>query len=420
MKLITLHDVDQALEKYALAMTRSLRKEASLVPARKLMQLLGNAQLKLPVIHVAGTSGKTSTTHYIASLLMAGGYKVGHTESPHVSHVNERVQINLEPIPGAQFAARLGEYLKIIEASDLEPSYFEVLIGFAYWMFEREKVDWAVIETGLGGTFDATNVADQSSKICVITDIGLDHTAILGDTLEQIAHWKAGIIHAGNEVYMLEQSPEVTAVFAKRAQEVGANLYVISEAGQATLREKLGAALQGLPLFQQRNAVLAFAAVRNKLVSLSDQQLADALHIAIPGRMEIRKLKAGQKLILDGAHNPQKMEALARALQAEIEGSRVALMVGMKDSKDYETALQNLVEIADYAIATEFSMQQDMPIRAVPAEHVGRFLTDAGIATQVVSDYRQALEALLARPEKVLLVTGSIYLIGHVKQMLEQ
>jgi dihydrofolate synthase/folylpolyglutamate synthase len=420
MKLRNLHEAEEALRPYASAMTRSLRKEASLGPMRQAMAEFDDVQMKLPMVHVAGTSGKTSTTHYIASLLMAAGYTVGHTESPHVSGLNERLQINLEPLDEVRFASMLGDFLERVEKAKLPISYFELLIAFVYDSLYKLGVDWAVIETGLGGTHDATNVADHPGKICVITDIGLDHTAILGNTLTEIAGWKAGIIHAGNTAFMLSQAPEVIAVVQARADKVGATLHVVDEAEQAGLRMEIGEGINELPLFQQRNAVLAYAAVKDKLSGVSLAEILNALRINIPGRMEIHELPDGHTVVLDGAHNPQKMAALAAAFKTRFPGEKAGLLIGMKQSKDFESTLDEIMPFTSSAIVTTFEMQQDMPIHAIPPEKLEAYLTDAGISTRVVSDYRQAFDALLTQSENVLLVTGSIYLIGQVKAQLEQ
>ena len=153
---------------------------------KALMEHLGNPQNQLRVLHVAGTSGKTSTAYYCAALLKEAGKKVGLSVSPHVDTVNERLQINGQPMPEAEFCKVLSEFLDVVAESGIKPSYFELLVAMTYWEFARQKVDYAVIEVGLGGLRDGTNVIERADKVCLITDIGLDHTEILGHTLTKI------------------------------------------------------------------------------------------------------------------------------------------------------------------------------------------------------------------------------------------
>ncbi|MCA9326649.1 hypothetical protein KC976_03555, partial [Candidatus Saccharibacteria bacterium] len=162
-----------------------------------LMDHIGSPQEKIRVVHVAGTSGKTSTSYYAAALLRAAGLQVGLSVSPHVDQINERLQINGQPLSEAEFCQVLTEFLNAIKDAPVKPSYFELLTAMAFWEYARRGVDAAVMEVGLGGLLDATNVISRRDKICLITDIGLDHTEILGDTLVEIAQQKAGIIQPG-------------------------------------------------------------------------------------------------------------------------------------------------------------------------------------------------------------------------------
>src|SRR5665213_595829 len=191
------------------------------------MDYLGNPQDKLRVIHVAGTSGKTSTSYYVASLLQASGKKVGLTVSPHVDQVNDRLQINLVPLAEAEFCEVLVKFLEVVEKSGFDLTYFELLVALAYWEFERQKVDYAVVEVGLGGLLDGTNVVSSANKICVITDIGLDHITTLGDTLEKIATQKAGIIQEDNVVFAYAQVKEVNDVFITSTKAKHAKLHLL-------------------------------------------------------------------------------------------------------------------------------------------------------------------------------------------------
>ena len=195
MTIRNLSEANAALLPYVSQTPRMTGDDLKLERVMKLMDVLGNPQDKLPVIHIAGTSGKTSTGYYMAALLKAGGKKAGLTISPHIDSVNERVQIGGSPLPEAEFCSELGNFLEIIRGAGQSPSYFELLYAFALWVFVRRGVDYAVVETGLGGLLDATNVTGRADKVCIITDIGFDHEYVLGSGLAQIAAQKIGIVH---------------------------------------------------------------------------------------------------------------------------------------------------------------------------------------------------------------------------------
>src|SRR5574344_2950696 len=165
-----------------------------------LMEYLGNPQDDLKVIHVAGTSGKTSTTYYIRALLQASSLKTGLTISPHIATIRERIQINGELVEEDSFVDYFNEFYDGVQGFDPKPTFFELVTAFAYWVFKKEKVDYAIIETGLGGRLDATNVVERTDKVSIITPIGFDHTDILGNTLKSIAGEKAEIIQPGSKV----------------------------------------------------------------------------------------------------------------------------------------------------------------------------------------------------------------------------
>ena len=211
--------------------TKKFPGSVGLSRTKKLLESLGNPQEKVNVIHIAGTSGKGSTATMISFILKEKGYKVGLTLSPHVVDIRERVQINNKFLTKEKFTSYLNEIVpfikKINKQKKGEITYFEVLQVMAYYIFNKEKVDYAVIETGMGGTYDATNTVSNTDKICVITRIGLDHTNILGTNLTDIAKQKAGIIQKGNEVFALKQTKNINNVFRKRAKKVGAKLILV-------------------------------------------------------------------------------------------------------------------------------------------------------------------------------------------------
>jgi dihydrofolate synthase/folylpolyglutamate synthase len=318
---------------------------------RALMECLGNPQNDIRIIHVAGTSGKTSTCYYLSALLQAAGQKVGLTISPYVESVNERLQIDLEPLPKDQFVAALNEFLPLVETTGLEITYFEVLIALAYWYFARTGVDYAVVEVGLGGLLDGTNVISREDKVCIITDIGLDHTEILGDTLGQIAAQKAGIITSHNQVFMYEQGDEVMDVVGAACSTNEAILNIVSTKQSSALP-------QGMPQFQKRNWTLAKAAVdhvckRDILPEPPDGRLAETMRLQVPARMEKFTVDATE-VILDGAHNPQKLSALLSSLGARYPGRKFVFLLALLQSPQQKLA--SSVDILSLTHSTSSSL----------------------------------------------------------------
>lgn len=383
---------------------------------RALMDFLGNPQNTLKVIHVAGTSGKTSTSYYVSSLLEASGATVGLSVSPHVDEVNERIQINRMPLPEAEFCVRLEAFIDGIAGSGIKPSYFELMVAFAYSEFAWRKVDYAVMEVGLGGLLDGTNVVDRPDKVCIITDIGLDHVEILGDTVEEIAAQKAGIITAGNPVFVHRQAPEIMAVFERAARRVGAALHVIDPLQQDD-------AAAGLPLFQQRNFHLADQAmaatlVRDGYAMLTREQRSVAAHIHIPGRMDTVQ-QQGRVIIFDGAHNEQKMTAFMQSVRALYPNEPLAAVVAFVKHKAnrWQLALDVLMRANVYCIATSFDLEPDDRIKqSIPAQAIADYFAERQYtAFSVEPDLAKAGALLLERSEPVLLVTGSFYMLHDAR-----
>jgi len=375
-----------------------------------LLKLAGNPQDKLRVVHIAGTSGKTSTAYYLAALLTTGGSKIGLTVSPHIDSVTERVQINSQPLSERQFCDYLSRYLDMIEAAGLPASYFEVLYSFALWVFMQEGVEYAVVETGVGGTWDATNVIQRPDKVGVITDIGFDHMHLLGNSLAEIAAQKAGIIQPHNHVFMYKPPAEIMTVFEKRVREQSAELHIVPYDEN----------LPELPAYQGRNWQLARAAsdyVRNRdnLANLTDQELTQTWQIRIPGRLEVTQVK-GKTIIMDGAHNAQKMQAFLESFQQLYPGVRPAVLLAVKDGKDYQPLVPLFKNLASHIITTGFKTTQDLVLESLDPEVLAEAFRADGQTAVCIADNQQALEALLARPESSLIITGSFYLLSQLRQ----
>jgi dihydrofolate synthase/folylpolyglutamate synthase len=378
----------------------------SLDNIRVLMQQLGNPQNKFRAVHVAGTSGKTSTAYYISALLTAAGKKIGLTVSPHVDQLSERAQINGQPIAEAVFCKALSEFLELIGKVDVKPSWFEVMVAFAFWYFAREQVDYAVVEVGLGGLLDGTNVIDRTDKVCVITDIGLDHVEVLGANLAAIAAQKIGIVQDGNEVFTYRQEETVMKVFEDWCERRSSTLQVIENPARETD-------------YRQRNWELAHRAVeflagRDELPKLRSEQLKATQNIVIPGRMDIRQVK-GKTVVMDGAHNVQKMTAFLKSFRQLYPGSKPAALISLKEGKEYEKLVPLIARLADNIIITTFSATQDLPSQSMDPELLAKAFKAAGKQPRVISDQVEAVRELLESPEPVAIITGSFYLLSQIR-----
>jgi dihydrofolate synthase/folylpolyglutamate synthase len=399
---------------------RSTLHRMSLDYMHELLDYLDNPQDKLRVLHVAGTSGKTSTAYYAAALLTAAGNKVGLTVSPHVDYLNERVQINMTPLPEATFVQALNEFMATVEAGGFTPTYFELLYAFAFWEFARQHVDYAVIEVGVGGLLDNTNVITRSDKVCVLTDIGFDHMSVLGHTLPEIATQKAGIIQLHNAVFCWQQSKEVLEVFKAATKQKQADLHILDA-------PQLASEFNFLPLFQRRNFELALQTAKYVLErdgsKLPVQQaILLAAHTRVPARMEIRQYQA-KTLILDGSHNPQKLHALVTSIQEQFPGKPVAVLVGFANSKTPENRIEagthELLQLAAHLIITGFVINRNQPHHSIDPQAVaGACQAEGYTAYEVIKDPAEAFSALIKRPEPIVVVAGSFYLLNTIRPLL--
>lgn len=420
MKLGSMKAVEKALRPYYAVAALTTGKGITVERMERFMHHLGNPERSYPVVHIAGTSGKTSTTYFTTSLLHAAGNKVGSTVSPHIDSLTERVQIDGIPLNETVFCEYMGQFLELAKGAPEVPSWFELMVAFALWVFQQEAVDYAVLETGLGGLHDATNVTTGRSKICVITDIGFDHMHILGDTLLAIASQKAGIIHEGNAVLMYEQPPEVMkAVYFKVSQTEDADLFVQQ---QPRLAAAYGHEFsETMPAYQRRNWLLAYAtfryiANRDGLELPSPEVLQSTQRLTVPGRME--RVRVGKtEVILDGAHNEPKMRAFAASYQAQYGKQKVPVLLALKHGKEIDDIAPLVAQFASQVIVTEFTMEQDMPIAAMPAKDIVTALQKAGMQdiTNIV-DMHRAFALLLETSPETVIVTGSFYLISQLCQ----
>jgi dihydrofolate synthase / folylpolyglutamate synthase len=382
---------------------------------RQFMDFVGNPQNIPKSIHIAGTSGKTSTAYYVAALLKQAGKKVGLMVSPHIETINERVQINLVPLPEKEFCQELAGFMQLVKKSGITLSYAEIMYGFAYWEFVRHGAEYIVVETGLGGLLDATNVISRPDKICVITDIGRDHVNTLGESLPEITQHKAGIIQLHNAVFCHRQQAIVMDVIQSACQQKEADLHIVS----------MEDAYTSLPHFQRRNFSLALRAVsfaleRDGQPALTDIHAAAAAKTHIPARMEIFKV-GGKTIILDGAHNPQKLKGLRRAMEESFAGEPVAVLAAFMQGggRDIQEIIAELAPIANHLIVTTLPERHGTARSGRDPEDVIGVSEQAGIfSTEAVANRQAALHTLLGRPEPVLLVTGSFYLMDELRPVV--
>ncbi len=416
--LTTLSEVEDYLAKLPIKQYDYVER---LAYVKEVLRTLGSPQDKVPAIHVAGTSGKGSTAHYAADMLRRAGHSVGLTVSPHVNKVSERAQVNGAPLADEQYCRYLSEFIRLTQSHGFELSYIELLNSFSFWLFAKHELDYIVIEVGLGGRLDPTNVMTRQDKVCVITDIGLDHTEILGDTLAKIAAEKAGIIQPGATVITHQQAPEIMTPIQRKAEQAGAHLATV---------ETVDPASSNLPDFQQRNWTLALQAVKARLKT--DKQpdpdegtLRQSLSLQIPGRFE--QFGSGRAtIVLDAAHNPQKIEALTKAVAKQFADQSVVYLVALGGNKQEaaKDMFQLLYGPGHRLVATTFTSATSAMRPAMDPSELAVIAKTCGWSSediQVEPDPYVALETakqLAADLDQLVVVTGSFYLIDGIRKSL--
>ena len=422
--------------------------EPSLDRIRMLLDYLGNPEKAYRVIHVAGTNGKTSTSRMIESMLMESGLTVGMTTSPHLHDVRERIRLQGNPIDFFKFIETYDEiepFLELVDEKigDARLSFFEVMTAMAFLAFSDAPVDVAVIEVGLGGTWDATNVVE--ADVCVITPIDLDHQSYLGDTIEEIAGEKAGIIKQNNVVVSAKQNEIATEVIANRAQETSSALFFAgSEFGVIERNLAIGGqvvSIQGLsnkfeevilPLLgehQASNAALAVAAIEAFFgAGVDDKKLNLEIveqglgKVTSPGRLEI--IRRGPTVLADVAHNPHGAKSLVNALESEFDFQYLVAIVGMFSDKDANKFLEILQPSINHLIVTQTSH-----VRAMPVETLHRFASNHFDEDQLDSrpDVASAIEYAIELADNIMgeeesgvgiLITGSVYTVSQARALL--
>ncbi len=386
---------------------------------RALCEALGNPQNGLKFIHVAGTNGKGSFCSMLSSVLRAAGYKTGLFTSPYVKVFNERMAIDGEMISNEELAS-LTEYVRpIADAMEDKPTEFELITAIAFEYFHRHACDVVVLEAGMGGRLDSTNIICEP-LLSVITGIALDHTAFLGDTVEKIAAEKAGIIKDGRPVLFGGEDASAGHVIADTAKARGSAFFAVDYTAlsckQMTLEGSVldfdthtDVRISLLGLYQPRNAAVVLSAVdllRNEGLTLPEKAVKDGLASAVwPARFEI--LSHDPLVIFDGAHNPQGIDAAVASIKHYFKDQKVYVMTGVLQDKDYHVIARRLSEIASRA----FVMTPDNP-RALPAADYAALLSTLGVKSE---PYRSVKEAFGAAKEAAkrdgmpLVCLGSLY-----------
>ncbi|ACM20225.1 folylpolyglutamate synthetase [Geotalea daltonii FRC-32] len=387
-----------------------------------LLQALDNPQSTFKSVHVAGTNGKGSTSCFMASMLAEGGYRVGLFTSPHLISFTERIRINGMEI-FEEDVVRLGQ--RVLSAAPAETTFFEMVTAMACLHFAEQKVDLAVMEAGMGGSFDATNALD--GILSVITPISIDHSEYLGSSIAAIAREKAGIIKAGRPVVISSQEPDARGELEMRCRELDSPLYCCGRDFDAEWLEnglsyKGGAiSLAGLRpglcgSYQKFNAAVALAAVEalgQAGFSMAMTAMSAGIEVAKwPGRMEM--LNTSPRILLDGAHNPAGSAALAGAL-SEIPRRRLLLIVGVMGDKDLGGILGPILPFADEV----FAVAPLLP-RALPAAELAEFCRRQGLMAHDAGSVTAGLAAARSRAgaDDLILVCGSLFTVGEARATL--
>lgn len=348
---------------------------------KHLLALLGNPQNRYPTIHVGGTSGKSSTAYFIAKILKESGYKTGLIISPHLQVATERIQINGRFVSEKELVALITEIKPIVEKIEKEKKwgkvgYFQILLAAAFLYFTRKDVDTAVVEVGIGGHYDATNVIKP--VLAVITNVGLDHTNVLGETIEEIALDKREIIKKGVPVLTGVRQSRVVALIKEKAKKVGAPFLLVNTNGQRTYQEANVVLAQ---VASEELKKLGFAKITNDSIrhTFTTERL--------PGRLEI--VAKNPMIILDGAHNPDKISALAKTLQVLFPNEKFYVILADTHRQHHPKMIKSLSSLAKRIILAK---------------------TKDGVKT-----FLNLLKQ--STPQDMILVTGSFFLVGKIRNL---
>lgn len=382
---------------------------------REMMSLLGYPEIGMQIIHIAGTNGKGSTAAFVSSILQAAGFVVGQFTSPHLIRFTERIRICGKEI-SKEDVVRLGQ--KILELPmTLEYTMFDICLGIAILYFREQGCDYVVLETGLGGAKDSTAGLKQVPLVCGITNIGLDHTAVLGETLEEIADQKAGILKPGTRLVLGKMDEKARNVIEKRARELMVPFQNVDNLLTKISTYKIR--LNGL--FQRENAALAVGIVEavfhKKSGYLSEEVIRRGLEeTRWPGRMEV--LSEHPFVMVDGAHNPQGVEALFNSLKAMYPGEKFVFLVGVMADKDYAAMMARMLPAAECFLTAAADST-----RSLQSDELAELLVQMGAKARSFDGLPPALEKAMEWgriKNRRVIAFGSLYFIGEVKSYMEK
>ena len=423
MNNMTAEEAIRYIEAYTWSTTR-----LGLDRTKELLSKLGDPQKKLKFIHVAGSNGKGSTCAMLDSILRAAGYRTGLYTSPYIQDFCERMQVNGENIPGDTLAAITERVKTIGDEMEDHPSQFELVTAVAMEYFLEAGCDIVVLEVGMGGALDSTNAID-APEVAVITNIGLEHTEYLGDTLEKIAEAKAGIIKTGSHAVCYDGAEEVTQVVRRVCRDKQVPLRCVdfsrmspgaeTLAGQDFLWDGASMHVSLLGPHQLHNTCTVLEtveALRERGWRISEEAVRRGLETECwPARLEV--LGRDPLFLLEGGHNPQCAQALRDAVEKLLPGQKVVFLLGVLADKDY-------AQIMDIVLpcAKRFICMTPYSDRALPAEELAEFLRGRGAEATACADLEEGIRTALeaAGPDGAVVSFGSLYLAGHVRTAWQQ
>lgn len=398
-----------------------------------LLDKLGNPQKDIDFVHIAGTNGKGSILAYVSTVLKEAGYKVGRYISPVIVDYREKIQVNEKYITKKALYEGMELISDILHSKDYEdkqwPTLFEVETALAFWYFKQCKCDIVVLETGLGGAEDATNIIDHS-LVDVFASISRDHMRLLGNTVEDIARVKSGIIKSGSRVVSAPASRSVLSVLLERALALGNTMSAVNPASICNVKyglskqtfdykdyKKLTVTMAGT--YQIENAATALEvvlALREKGFKISDKALYDGLKKATwYGRFSVVKKKP--LVIVDGAHNEDAAKKLRASMETYLSDKRKIFIMGVLADKEYEKVISATSDLADHII----TLTPPNNMRALPAQELARAVQDHHAKVTVADSVEEALEMayLLGSGECAIIAFGSLSYLGRLKECIE-
>lgn len=385
----------------------------------QLLERLGNPHKNVKFIHVTGTNGKGSVTKMLSCILNAQGYKTGLFSSPFVTKVNESIQLDVNEISDNEFAELIGDIMPVAEAMDEPPTEFEITTAAAFEYFSKKNCDVAIIECGLGGDMDSTNVI-EAPLLSVITNVEADHSAFLGDTIAEIASHKAGIIKKGCPVLFGGNSKEALEVISEKA--INSKIFTVDYSNLSNISCTLSGStfnfgeqnfsLSILGIYQPYNAAIAISAVeilRKNGLDISNKAVYEGLKSArLNGRFEL--IKENPIVIFDGSHNPHGVNAAIESIKNYFDG-KVVLLMGVMADKEYPEMVKTLSEVASKA----FTVKPKNP-RALDSKLLADEFIRNGVDAEFSTELSQGVEKALTHAEKhqlPLIALGSLYMYSE-------